>query len=168
MLSHLDPRSPCGPTKYHNLCVLHQVGEINAEYISDFSAPSALVEYRWEQEKFPLPYFLLHSIFQNALSRVSWNIYVIPPFPQDFCIRIFETRRYWRANIAGNQYLGALFPIWLKIDRLARLRDFQSMLALSLLRQQAFDQIALLVSWFQIPVNFVRQEREREKVKKEK
>ena len=117
--------------------------------------------------KIPLPYFLLHSIFQNALSRVSWNIYVIPPFPQDFCIRIFETRRYWRANIAGNQYLGAFFPIWLKIDRLTRLCDFQSMLALSLLRQQAFDQIALLVSWFQIPVKFVESSARKRKGKGE-
>ena len=118
-------------------------------------------------KKNPLALLLLHSIFQNALSRVSWNIYIILPFPQDFCIRIFETRRYWRANIAGNQYLGAFFPIWLKIDRLTRLRDFQSMLALSLLRQQAFDQIALLVSWFQIPVKFVESSARKRKGKGE-
>lgn len=45
--------SPPGWLKYNNSCVLHQVEEKNAENISDFSAPSALVEYRWRQAKSP-------------------------------------------------------------------------------------------------------------------
>ena len=75
MLAHLDPKSPCGPTKYHNLCILHQVGVINAEYISDFSTPSALVEYRWEQEKSPCLTFASFNLSKCTFSGFLKYLY---------------------------------------------------------------------------------------------
>ena len=80
----LENLSPHGPLKRYNF-MRFTSGWRDKRWICIFQIfPRHLLRWNIDgSKKIPLLYFLLHSIFQNAFSLVSWNIYVTPPFSQD-------------------------------------------------------------------------------------